>query len=94
MIIYENKGYETRLDLPDSDWTGEAKFVVPDGSELANKIIANYPYYEFVTNENGELIDIEPTERPEPVIVEPEPTEIEKLRADVDYISIMTGIDL
>ena len=34
----------------------------------------------------------EPVEEPEPV--DPEPTEVEKLRADVDYIAIMTGVEL
>lgn len=69
MIIYSSKGFEVRSDKPNSDWTGNALYVVPDGSELAKKIISNYPYYDFVTDENGNLIDIEPTERPE----EPEP---------------------
>ena len=44
MIIYENKGYETRSDMPNTDWTGNAKYVVPDGSELALKIEGLYPY--------------------------------------------------
>lgn len=64
MIVYENKGFETRSDMPNSDWTGNALYVVPDGSELANKIMTNYPYYDFVTDEVGNLIDVDPTERP------------------------------
>lgn len=47
-----------------------------------------------LTIEDGKLIDIIPTEKPEPVPVEYEPTDMEKLRADVDYISVMTGVDL
>lgn len=70
MIIYENKGYETNSIHPDDDWTGKAKYVVPDGSELAEKIKAAYPYYDFVLDEGGNLVDIVETERPEP---EPEP---------------------
>lgn len=36
------------------------------------------------------------TYEPEPSSPEPEvePTEVERLRADVDYIAVMTGIDL
>lgn len=72
MIIYENKCYEMRSDMPDDDWTGEALYVVQDGSPLAAKIAEHCPYYDFVTDENGNLIDITPTERPpEP---EPEPS--------------------
>lgn len=70
MIIFENKGFQTRSDKPNSDWTGNALYVVPDGSMLAQKVMENYPYYEFVLDEAGKLIDIAPTERPEP---EPEP---------------------
>lgn len=63
MIIYENKGVETRSDKPNEDWTGEALYVVPDGSELAQKIIQNYPYYDFVV-QDGRLTDITPTGEP------------------------------
>lgn len=46
--------------------------------------------------EDGKLVGITPTERPEPEPepVTPTPTELEQLRADVDYLSIMTGVDL
>lgn len=81
MIIYSNKGFETRSDKPDSDWTTDksALYVVPDGSALARKIQESYPYYDFVTDGDGALIDITPTERPpEP---EPEPTADELISA-------------
>lgn len=44
--------------------------------------------------ENGKLVGITPTDRPEPEPVIPTPTELEQLRADVDYLSIMTGVEL
>lgn len=44
--------------------------------------------------ENGKLVSITPTERPEPEPVTLTPTELEQLCADVDYLSIMTGVDL
>jgi len=72
MIIYADKGYEQLSACPDTDWTGEALYVVPDGSELAAKIQAAYPYYDFVLDDDGELIDIVETERPP--APEPEPT--------------------
>lgn len=70
MIVYENKGFMTNSLYPDTDWTGNAKYVVPDDSELAEKIKAAYPYYDFVEDVEGNLVDIVETERPEP---EPEP---------------------
>lgn len=83
MIIYENKGYETRSDKPNENWMADYPelpqplFVVPDGSELAQKVEEYYPYYDFVV-QDGRLTDITPTERPEP---EPEPpSELEQLK--------------
>ena len=81
MIIYENKGYMQLSSHPDSDWTGEALYVVPDGSALAQKVIALCPYYDFVLDDNGELIDVvdNGTRPPEP---EPEP----------DYMAFIAGM--
>lgn len=78
MIIYENKGYETRSDMPNADWTGEALYVIPDSSNLANKIQNLYPYYNFVLDLEGNLIDVVETERPE---LEKTPTSEERIEA-------------
>ena len=92
MIIFENKGFQTRSDKPDSDWTGKAKYIVPDGTELANKIISLYPWYDFIIDENGDLIDVVEVEHE---VVEPEipVMETEKLRADVDFLLVMGGFN-
>lgn len=73
MIIFEHKGFQTHSLFPDTDWTGEALFVVPDGSELAGKIMAAAPWYDFVI-EDDKLVDIVETERPAPP--EPSPSEL------------------
>ena len=77
MIIHKDtKSVETRHDCPDSNFGGyENAFVVDDGTELANKIIANYPYFEFVLVD-GELTDITPTEIPPEPPPGPTPTEL------------------
>lgn len=91
MIVYENKGYETRSDKPDEDWTGKARFVVPDGSELAGKIVQLYPYYEFVI-QGDVLIDVTETERPpEP---EPEPTIEERLALVEEIMADQIGMGM
>lgn len=65
-MIIKNKGYETNSAYPNEDFTGDADYIVEDGTELAEKIIRLYPNYDFVL-ENGELVDV--VEIP-PVIVE------------------------
>lgn len=63
MILYNDKRFISNSEYPDTDWVGDADFVIPNGSELAEKIKAAYPYFEFVFD-GEELIDIEETERP------------------------------
>ena len=63
MILYKNKRFISNSEYPDTDWVGDADFVIPDGSELAEKIKAAYPYFELVFD-GEELVGIEKTERP------------------------------
>lgn len=83
MIIYKNPiSILTRSDLPNENWTNETDvFVVDDNSELGRKILQHAPFFEFVLGEEGDLIDITPTERP--TAPEPQPTEIELLQEQV-----------
>jgi hypothetical protein len=81
---------QTRSDKPNENWTNNDCYVIEDGSDLANKIMNNYPNIEYVI-ENDEIKDVK--------IVEPEPiekpvSELEQLRADIDYIALMKGVDL
>lgn len=76
MIVFENKGYETRSDMPASDWTGKAAYVIPDDSVLAEKIKKLYPYYEFVIN-SGELVDIIQIDSPTAELTPAEKRELE-----------------
>ena len=63
MIVYKGKRFISNSEYPDTDWVGDADFVIPDGSELAERIKAAYPYFELVLN-GEELVGIEETERP------------------------------
>ena len=63
MIVYKDKKFISNSEYPDTDWVGDADFVIPDGSELAERIKAAYPYFELVLN-GEELVGIEETERP------------------------------
>lgn len=57
MIIYKNKWFCTNSDHPNDDWVGDADYVVDDNSEIASKIMAYAPNYDFVIK-NGVLVDI------------------------------------
>ena len=65
MVLYKNKHFVTRSDAPDTDFMDNADWVIPDGSELAQKIKQAYPNFEFVFDDNGQPVDVTETE-PEP----------------------------
>ena len=65
MIIYSNndlKLIQTCSLYPNSDWTGEAEFVIdetnPDNQDLINKIKEFAPYFDYVLDDDGNLIDV------------------------------------
>jgi len=64
MIIHKvTKEFQIRSDFPNSFWmenqSEDDYFVIQDGSEIANKILQNHPYFSFILDENQSLIDIE-----------------------------------
>ena len=65
MVVYKDKHFITNSDHPEDDWIGNADWVIPDDSELAEKIIRLYPNFEFVFGDNGQPVDVAETE-PEP----------------------------
>ena len=79
MILYNNKHFATRSDRPNDDWVGNADYVIPDGSELAEKILRLYPNFEIVTDRSDNLIDVSEAE---PTLIPPaSPTDHERLEA-------------
>lgn len=72
---------------------------IPEGwievpPHLEEAFIASSAFCEL-TIEDGVLVGITPLPVPEPEpVAPPEPTELERLRADVDFISAMTGVTL
>ena len=63
MVVYKDKRFITNSEHPNDDWVGNADYVIPDDSELAEKIKWAYPYFELVFD-GEKLVDIEETERP------------------------------
>lgn len=97
MIIYtvnNLKIYETRSDKPNEDWTGKADFVVdesnPDNEELLQKIEHLAPCFDYVTDEDGNLIDIK---KNDVVIPESEPETIDGVNYDDLAYAIQEGVN-
>ena len=91
MIVYKNKQF-TQIGLyPDTDWTGNADWVIPDDSELADKIIDLYPNFDFVLDSNGKLVDVVEIE-PAPAPVPPAPpTNAELAAAIAELAEVICG---
>lgn len=49
---------QTRNDFPNTNWLGDEWYLVPDNSPLANKIMQYFPRFDFVLDENDNLIDV------------------------------------
>ena len=88
MIVYKDKRFISNSEYPDTDWVGDADYVIPDGSELAEKIKQAYPYFELVFD-GEELVGIEETERP-PVPPAP-PTNAELAAAIAELAEVICG---
>ena len=69
MIVYKNKSFMKNPDYSNTDWIGNADWVISDDSELAEKIIRLYPNFEFVLDDDGNISDVVETE-PEPKLPE------------------------
>lgn len=89
MVVFKNKQFVKCEEFPDTDWIGNADWVIPDGSELTEKIIRLYPNFEFVFDDNGEPVDVTETE-PAPVPPAP-PTNAELAAAIAELAEVICG---
>ena len=69
MIIYTSNNlrlYETCSLYPNSDWTGNAEYIIdelnPDNQNLIDKIKEYAPYFDYILDDNGKLIDVVKTQ--------------------------------
>lgn len=78
-----NKGFQTRSDKPNSNWLGEEWYLVEDNSTLANKIMNLYPRFDFVLDENNNLIDVVEIPKTEQEIKQ---EKIEEIKAELNSL--------
>jgi len=81
-VEWNNNATEPWLD---GDWVQ-----VPPELEATARSCGGY--CELTFDEAGNLTGLTPTERPDPP--EPAPSQLEQLRADVDYIAALQGVTL
>ena len=61
MIVFADGTWQTDSQYPYYNFSdGSAAYVVPDGSELANKIMSISGAVRLITDDRGQLIDAEP----------------------------------
>jgi len=86
MIVRKDKSFLRCSDYPDTDWIGNADWVLndndPTDAEIEEKIIGLYPNFEFVLGDDGNIADVEETE-PVPVEEVPEPPTNAELAAAI-----------
>ena len=93
MVVFKNKHFKMRSDRPDDDFVGNADFVIPDNTELAEKIREFYPNFELVLNDDGtKIIDVVATEpQPEPEKPPEPPTNAELAAAIAELAEVICG---
>lgn len=67
MILYNDKHFISNSEYPDTDWVGDADYILNDNdekdAELEAKIIEFYPNFELVLNDDGsKIVDVVATE--------------------------------
>ena len=86
MILYKNKCFITNSEHPNDDWVGDADWVLDDNDPkeagLEELIIAFYPNFDIITDNNGKISDIVATE-PVTKEVPPVPPTNEELAAAI-----------
>lgn len=90
MILYNDKRFITNSEHPNDDWFGDADYVIPDDSELAQKIIRLYPNFEFVFDDDGNIADVIETSKPIDKVISQKKVE---LSAECEK-TIVAGVDV
>ena len=95
MIVYKDKSF-LKMDLyPDTDWLGNADFILDDNdekdAEIEEKIVSMYPNFDFVLNNDGtKIVDVIATEpQPESEKLPEPPTNAELAAAIAELAEVI-----
>lgn len=94
MVIFKNKLFVKCEEFPDTDFTGNADWVLDDNdesdAELEAKIIGLYPNFDFVLDDNGNISDVIETSEPINEVISQKKSE---LSAECEK-TIVAGVDV
>lgn len=94
MILYNDKRFISNSEYPDTDWVGNADYILNDNDKkdkaLEEKIIRLYPNYEFIFDDNRNLIDVKEISEPIENIISQKKAE---LSTECEK-AIVTGVDV
>ena len=95
MIVNKDKSYNKNSLYPNTDWIGNADFILDDNDEndskIEAKIIEFYPNFELVLNDDGsKIVDVVATSEPIDKVISQKKTE---LSAECEKF-IVTGVDV
>lgn len=94
MIIFKDKSFLKMELYPDTDWIGDADWVLDDNdekdAELEAKIISLYPNFDFVFDDDGNIADVIETSEPIDKVISQKKAE---LSAECER-TIVAGVDV
>ena len=94
MIVRKDKSFNKMGLYPDTDWIGDADWVLDDNdekdAELEEKIISLYPNFDFVFDDDGNISDVIETSEPIDKVISQKKVE---LSAECEK-TIVAGVDV
>ena len=81
MIIYKDKRFISNSEYPDTDWVGDADYILnyndKNDSKIESKIIEFYPNFEIVLNDAGiKIVDVVAISEPINEVISQKKTEL------------------
>ena len=94
MVVFKNKQFVKCEEFPDTDFTGNADWVLDDNderdAEIEEKIISLYPNFDFVIGDDGNIADVVETSEPINEVISQKKSE---LSAECEK-TIVAGVDV
>ena len=95
MVVFRNKQFVKCEEFPDTDFTGNADWVLDDNDPkeagLEELIISFYPNFDIITDTNGKISDIVATEPVTKEVPPVPPTNAELAAAIAELAEVICG---